>query len=309
MKRFKLYMLPLLVLSLCTFSCREGKKGPQEGKLNVLCTTSMIGESVSHIVGDSVNLVTLMGAGVDPHLYKPTPSDLKELEKADIIILNGLHLEGKMAEVLSKLEGKQIIHMSELVIDKSRFINNTQFAEAQDPHFWFDTDLWKESLGFLTDMFRQLDKKNADYYYANWKQYEQDIIETETYVAEELSQVPDSLRVLITSHDAFSYLGRKFDIEVKGLQGISTVVEFGLKDVADIVDFIVERNIRSIFVESTVSDKAMQAVVDGVEGKGGTVTIGGILYGDAVGDKDKPEGTYLGMLRHNAHTISTGLNH
>ena len=307
MKKLIRYMLPILMLSLVLFSCREGEKEAKTGKLKILCTTSMIGESMSRIVGDSMELVTLMGPGVDPHLYKPTPSDLKKMEEADIIVLNGLHLEGKMAEVLGKLKTKQILHMSEFVLDKNRFINNTEFENAQDPHFWFDTDLWKESLGFITDLFRQLDKKNADYYYSNWKKYEAEIIETEDYVAKQMSQIPDTSKVLITSHDAFSYLGRKFDIEVRGLQGISTVVEFGLKDVADIVDFIVERDIKSIFVESTVSDKAMQAVVDGVKEKGGEVRIGGTLYGDALGDPDAPEGTYLGMLKHNAKTISNGL--
>lgn len=296
-----------MMIALFMVSCREGDKSEQQGKLTVLCTTSMIGESVSHIVGDSVNLVTLMGPGVDPHLYKPTPSDLKELEKADVIVLNGLHLEGKMADVLGKLKSKKIVYLSDLVEDQSKFINNTEFAEAQDPHFWFDTGLWKEALGNFTDILRQLDTTNADYYYTNWQSYEDEMKSVEDYVALELNKVPDSLKVLITSHDAFSYLGRKFDIEVRGLQGISTVVEFGLKDVSDIVAFIVDRNIKSIFVESTVSDKAMKAVIDGVEAKGGAVKIGGTLYGDAIGDKDKTEGTYLGMLKHNANTISNGL--
>lgn len=305
----KKIVLFALLATLTLFSCREGKDNTTtHKKLNVLCTSSMIGESVSHIVGDSVVFTTMMGPGVDPHLYKPTPKDLKAMDEADVIILNGLHLEGKVAEVLGKLkDGKTIIYMSDLVADQSRFINNTEFEGSQDPHFWFDTDLWKESLSGVTKKLSELDSSNATYFQNNWKNYEKEINEAETFVNEQMALISDSSRVLITSHDAFSYLGRKFNIEVRGLQGISTVAEFGLKDIANLVDYVVEKDVKSLFVESTVSDKAMKAVIDGVKEKAPEIKIGGTLYSDALGAKDAMEGSYTGMLKYNAKTIAEGL--
>lgn len=298
-----LFALAITIFSSCTNERDNGGKG-----LTILCTTSIIGESLSHIVGDSVELKTMMGPGVDPHLYKPTPKDLTAMKNADVIILNGLHLEGKMSEVLGKLsKGKTIIYMSDMIQDQTQFINHSGLENAQDPHFWFDTNLWKEALEGVTEKISEIDMKNASFYNSNWNKYKLEIETTEKVVEHEMEKIPDSLRILITNHDAFSYLGRKFNIKVRGLQGISTVAEFGLKDITDVVEFIIENKVKSIFIESIVSDKAMKAIVDGVKEKGGYVSIGGMLYADALGDAKSKEGTYLGMLEYNAKTIAVGL--
>ncbi len=264
----------------------------------------MIADAVQHIAGDLATVDALMGPGVDPHLYKATGSDLNKLNKADLIFYNGLHLEGKMTEVLAKLgKKKPAIGLG----DKLPEANLINYGTAHDPHIWFDVKLWSGTLPLIADALKAFDASNAITYTTNADNYKKELDELHAWVQQEMNTIPPDQRVLVTAHDAFEYFGKAYGIEVKGLQGISTVSEYGLKDVTNMVDLLVGRKIKAVFVESSVSDKALKAVVEGAADKGHTITIGGTLFSDAMGAADKPEGTYLGMVRYNVKTIVEAL--
>lgn len=284
--------------------CTGGEESASDdGRLRIACTTGMIADAVQHVAGDRAIVNSLMGPGVDPHLYKATQGDLRRLTDADIIFYNGLHLEGKMGEILEKVgRMKPVIAVAES-IPESQLINTTAFAGAHDPHLWFDVALWSEVVAYIGETMQQQDTSHADQYRENALHYQEELRQLHGRVREQIATIPASQRVMITAHDAFAYFGRAYDIEVRGLQGISTVSEYGLKDVAELVDFIVERKIRAVFVESSVPPKALEAVVEGCAASGHEVRIGGTLFSDAMGEEGTPEGTYTGMVEHNVRTI------
>jgi len=294
------------VLSLLV-GCSAPENDNQSGSLNIITTTGMIEDAVKNIVGDSASVQALMGPGVDPHLYKATQGDLKKLTGADLIFYNGLHLEGKMAEVLEKLGAtKPVIAVAEKITEE-RLRRVPEFNDSHDPHIWFDVDLWKEAVKQIDISMQNIDTKNKDYYHQNATRYLQRLDSLHQAVQQQIATIPKQQRVLITAHDAFGYFGDAYDIEVKGLQGISTLSEYGLRDVSDLTEFIADRNIKAVFVETSVSEKAINAVVEGCKQKGVDVSIGGSLYSDAMGEKGTPEGTYIGMVGANVNTIVTAL--
>lgn len=269
-----------------------------------MTTTGMIADAVQQVAGEYATVVALMGPGVDPHLYKATGSDLNKLNQADLIFYNGLHLEGKMTEVLAKLgQKKPAIGVGDK-LPKESLINH---GAAHDPHIWFDVKLWSGTLPIIVEALSTFDTTHAQGYATNAANYQKKLDELHTWVQQELNTIPPDQRVLVTAHDAFEYFGKAYGIEVEGLQGISTVSEYGLKDVTNMVDLLVGRKIKAVFVESSVSDKALKAVVEGAADKGHTIAIGGTLYSDAMGAADKPQGTYVGMVRHNVKTIVEAL--
>lgn len=299
----------LFALSLAMLSCSAPGNGENQaaGIDKIVCTTGMIADAVQHVVGEQAEVEALMGPGVDPHLYKATQGDLRRLNSADVIFYNGLHLEGKMGEVLEKLGRlKPVIPVGE-AIPETELINTTAYAGAYDPHLWFDVALWSEVVAYIGEKMQELDPEHAAEYRENARRYQQELLALDRHIADQVATIPKPQRVMITAHDAFEYFGRAYDIEVRGLQGISTLSEYGLKDVTDLVNFIVDREIRAVFVESSVPRKALEAVVEGCAGKGHEVKIGGTLFSDAMGAAGTPEGTYTGMVQHNVRTIVESL--
>lgn len=294
------------VMAMLVISCAAPSTKEKGDKLNILTTTGIIADVVQNIVGDKADVIALMGPGVDPHLYKATQSDLSKMNEADVIFYNGLHLEGKMVEVLEKLSHRKPVKAVSDVLDKS-VLRKAPTGDAIDPHIWPDVSLWAqvaESIG--AELIKQ-DTANAAFYKANTKAYVAQLMELNEWAGAELATIPAEQRILVTAHDAFEYFGVAYNVEVKGLQGISTVSDFGLQDVKMLVDLIVERNIKAVFVESSVSQRSINAVVEGAQERGHNVTIGGTLYSDALGAADTPEGTYIGMIRYNVNTIVEAL--
>ena len=286
-------------------ACQPKQKEAQRERLMIVTTTGMIADAVKNVTGDGADVISLMGAGVDPHLYKATQGDLQKLTDADVIFYNGLHLEGKMAEVLEKLgRTKTVIPVTQSIQeDKLRLITEG----IHDPHIWFDVKLWKNAVLAVEKTLSEVDSAKQEIYKANVARYLLQLDSLDNAVSTQIQSIPAPQRVLITAHDAFGYFGDAYAMEVRGLQGISTVSEFGLKDVTALVDFIISRKIKAIFVETSVSEKSINAVIEGCKNKGWQVSIGGSLYSDAMGEANTPEGTYIGMVSKNVSTIVSAL--
>jgi len=301
-----IWIIVLASILILVIGCSEQKTN-DSGKLIVVATTGMIGDVVKNIAGDKVELTTLMGPGVDPHLYKTTKGDLDLLYYADIVFYNGLHLEAKMAEILKKMSSsKTTIPVAE-VVDSSLLHYPEHFEGFPDPHVWFDLSLWITAVENIGNVLQVKDTINADFYKKNTLAYLDTLRVLDNYVREQISLIPKNQRVLITAHDAFGYFGKAYNIEVRGLQGISTVTEAGLHDVTQMVDMLVERKIKAVFVESSVPKKAINSVVEGCKSRDHQIIIGGELFSDAMGQPGTSEGTYTGMVRHNVNAIVSSL--
>ncbi len=296
----------IAAILLVAVSCRL-EETERKGPLNIVTTTGIIEDVVENIVGDSAEVSTLMGPGTDPHLYKPTPGDIELLDEADVIISNGLHLEGKMADMLEKygLE-KPVIKVSD-GIEKAELIKSADFDDSFDPHIWFDTQIWMNGMEYVAKELARIEGDTSGYFVNNFEAYKEQVEELDQSIRSSLASISDSSRVLITSHDAFSYFGRRYGIEVKGIQGVSTLSEVGLKDISNMVDFVIDRKIKSIFVETSTSDKTAQSIVDGAKDKGYELSLDGPLYSDALGEPDSDGGNYIGMIKANVQVIVDGL--
>ena len=278
---------------------------PQSDRIQVVTTISQIGEPIGVIGGDRVEVESLMGPGVDPHLYKATQGDINKLQNADIILYSGRHLEGNMGVVFEKMsESKTTIGLGES-LDKEKLLMDEE--GAIDPHIWFDVDLWKEALDVAVEELKKLSPDDADYFEENKQKYFSQLDELKKEAVEKISSIPEEQRVLVTAHDAFGYFGRLYDIEVIGLQGLSTEDEVGLSDIQSTVQLLIEKQVPAVFVESSINQSSIRAVIDGASKEGLEVTLGGELYSDAMGAKGTEEGTYLGMYRHNVNTIYQAL--
>ncbi|HAA12983.1 MAG TPA: manganese transporter [Cytophagales bacterium] len=303
----KIQGLILLFLATITLGC-GGNEKESSNRLKVVTTTGMLGDAVRNIVGDSAEVVSLMGPGVDPHLYKATQGDLTQLNRADLIIYNGLFLEGKMGDVFSRLQRTKPIVAAAENLDSTFLLSGDAIGKAIDPHVWFDVSLWRQVVLHLGEVLAEQSPELAEYFQDNAKQYAEQLVALDEEVATAIATIPEGQRVLITAHDAFGYFGNRYQIEVEGLQGISTLSEPGIRDVTELVDLITERKIKAVFVETSVSDKSIQAVVTGCRERGHEVSIGGSLFSDAMGAEDTPEGTYPGMVRSNVRIIVDALH-
>lgn len=272
-----------------------------------MCTTGMLADALQRVVGEEGQVEALMGPGVDPHLYKATQGDLRALRKADLIFYNGLHLEGKLGEILDRFGEEKPVYALGESLDSAVLLNTSGYAGAYDPHIWFDLQLWSEVVGAAVEKLSEHRPEEAAVFQKRARTFRDSLTAMDAWVREEIQGIPEAQRVMITAHDAFGYFGRAYGIEVRGLQGISTVSEFGLKDVTSLVDFITGRGVKAIFVESSVPEKSLRAVVEGCARRGHEVRIGGTLYSDAMGEAGTPEGTYPGMVRHNVKTIVDAL--
>lgn len=303
-----LSLLCFLLLSAgCTPEDSSGAMAKRQGKLYIVTTTGILADAVQNIAGDRAEVEALMGPGVDPHLYKAALGDLQKLREADIIIYNGLHLEGKMGEVLEKLSRQQTVWAAAEGLPDKSLRRNPDFPDSPDPHVWFDVQLWGQLVNHLSGKLQSQDPTNAANYKRNTAAYAQKLDSLHRWAKKQIGSIPASQRYLITAHDAFGYFGDAYGIQVRGLQGISTVSEFGLQDVSALVNFIVDRKIKAVFVETSVSEKAIEAVIEGCRQKGHDIKIGGNLYSDALGEATGPAGTYIGMVRANVEKIVTAL--
>lgn len=301
----KKLLLPTLLL-LMFWACSPTEK-EDNGKINIVATTGMVADVAKNVGGDSVSVIALMGPGVDPHLYKATQGDLGKLRQADIIFYNGLLLEGKIGEVFEKLERIKTVIPVARGIDENQLMDDPIYQGAYDPHIWFDVSMWINTIEEVTSTLIETSPENADFFRSNAEAYRKELTDLHQWVIDRMQTIPPAKRVLITAHDAFNYFGRAYDIEVRGLQGISTLSEFGLKDRVDLIDYIVEKQIKAVFVETSVSQKNIKAIVEGCAQKGHKVKIGGNLFSDAMGAAGTPEGTYIGMVKANVNTIVEAL--
>lgn len=278
------------------------------GPIRVVTTVGMISDVVEQVGGGRVEVVGLMGPGIDPHLYKASEGDLRRLERADVVFYAGLHLEAKMADVLERIGGRRATQAVTDPIPRSQLLRPAAFEGQFDPHVWFDVELWAYAVRQVRDTLSELDPASTELYGANAAAYLAELEELDAYVAAQAARVPEERRVIITAHDAFGYFGKAYGFEVRGLQGISTASEAGAGDVQELARFIAEKRIPSIFVESSVSPRTIEAVREAVRSRGFDVQVGRPLFSDAMGDDGTPEGTYVGMVRHNVDAIVEGLS-
>lgn len=306
MRALALVAVAGIVLAACgTDVSDNGDVADRE--INVIATTGMIADAVRNVGGDRVDVTGLMGPGVDPHLYRPTASDVSALENADIIFYNGLELEGRMTDIFVRMAASKPTVAVAAELPEDRLQEPPEFDGKFDPHVWFDVDLWLLTIQVVQDALTELDPGSADLYQENAANYMAELRELDSYVQEQIDTIPEAGRVLITAHDAFGYFGLRYGVEVIGLQGTSTAAEAGAADVQDLAELIVERQIKAIFVESSVPRATIEAVQSAVESQGHEVAIGGELFSDAMGADGTPEGTYIGMVRHNVDTIAGAL--
>lgn len=300
----------LFLLTACAGPGDEdaGGAGPDADRpLRVVATTGMIGDTATRIIGDLGEVLTLMGPGIDPHLFKASESDVRKLAEADLVLYNGLHLEGKMGDILVKMaRDRPVVAVSEQVPEDA-LREPPEFAGQYDPHIWFNVGLWSYTVEPIVDALIALRPDHASDFRARGEALRHELVELDRWVAERIEEIPESDRVLVTAHDAFGYFGERYGIEVVGIQGISTLSEAGLQDVDRVVDLVVDRRIKAIFVESSVSRRSIEAVIAACADRGHEVVIGGELFSDAMGPAGTDEGTYPGMVRHNVDTIVDSL--
>lgn len=302
MKSIFIVLAALIIIPGCSSPEKVNRTKP-----HIVATTSMLYDALINIGKDSITAEAIMGPGVDPHLYKATQGDLAKFKNADMIVFNGIQLEGKMSDILKKLGMQKPVVAAAEAIPKEMLLSAVGYQDAYDPHVWFDINRWKIAVEEIAKALTTEDSVNAAYYRNNANIYLNQLTELDSFVRQELEKIPTSQRILVTAHDAFGYFGDSYGIQVKGLQGISTVADFGLKDIAEIIDLIIENNIKAIFVETSVSEKSINAVITGCQEKGHNVKVGGYLYSDAMGALGTEEGTYLGMFKKNVKTIVESL--
>jgi manganese/zinc/iron transport system substrate-binding protein len=298
----------ILTIALLLSACAPETNNNPAGKLKVVTTIGMIADIVRIVGGEHVEVTALMGPGVDPHLYKASEGDVRRLQNANIIFYSGLHLEAQMGEVMEKMNdfGIKTFAVTDK-IDRSILLANPQYPDQYDPHVWFDVTMWMKAVEQVRETLAETDPANGSDYEANATAYLAQLEELHQYVLSQAETLPAEKRIIITAHDAFNYFGRAYGFEVRGLQGISTEAQAGTADVQTLAGFIVEKRIPAIFVESSVPQRNVEAVQAAVQAQGFDVQIGGSLFSDAMGSEGTPEGTYVGMVRHNIDTIVTAL--
>ncbi len=279
---------------------------PKAGPFTAVATVGMVGDIVRNVAGPRAEVTAIMGAGVDPHLYTPTRDDVALLARADIIFYSGLLLEGKMGQTLDSFgKKKTVVAVTSRIPDEYLF--HTTEGHHPDPHVWMDVSGWMKATEAVVDALAEYDPSNAQEYRDRGAAYLAELRRLDEYAREVLRSIPEESRVMVTAHDAFSYMARAYGLEVHGIQGISTESEAGLADLKRLVDLLVERRVKAVFVESSVSEKNVRALIEGAKSRGHAVEIGGELYSDAMGPSGTYEGTYIGMIDHNVTIIARSL--
>jgi len=281
--------------------------GPASYPYDITCTVGMVTDITRHVAGDKATVKGIMGEGVDPHTYTPGASDVQMIRNADVVFFNGLMLEGKMQNMLVRTarQGKAVYGVTEIIEDQYIM---TEADGLYDPHVWMDVQGWIRAVDAAAGSLSEYDKENAAYYRNQAETYQKKLKLLDAYVKHAIGSIPKKQRVMVTAHDAFNYFGRAYNIEVKGIQGLSTQSEASVRRINALRDMLVERDIHAVFVETSVAEKNVKALIEGAQAKGHEVKIGGSLYSDAMGQPGTYEGTYIGMIDHNATTIARALD-
>jgi manganese/zinc/iron transport system substrate-binding protein len=280
---------------------------PAVAQITVVATTGMIADTARAIGGDHVDVRALMGPGVDPHAYRQTRSDIVAMTRADLVLWHGLYLEAQMEDFFEDLGRRRMVVPVAEAMPRNLLLAHEDYDNRFDPHVWMDPDLWRHVAAEIRDALAEVDPENAAFYLASAESFLTELDTVSAYAREALASVPDDSRVLLTAHDAFNYFGQAYGFEVLGIQGISTESEAGLVRIAELVDLLVARDIRAVFVESSVSDRNIRALIEGAAARGHEVRIGGELFSDAMGEPGSYEGTYIGMIDHNVTIITRSL--
>ncbi|GAK11752.1 metal ABC transporter solute-binding protein, Zn/Mn family [Geomicrobium sp. JCM 19039] len=298
----------MVALTACGTEETEGDASSSgDDPIQVVSTIGQLDDAVTNIGGDLVDNHALMGPGIDPHMYNASQGDVQLLDDADIVFYNGLNLEANMEDILEQMgQGKPVYAVGNNV-PEDMIKADEEEQNMPDPHIWFDIDLWSYAVEEVRDGLIELDPDNEDVYTENAETYLSELTEVQEWAYSEIEQIEQDQRVLVTAHDAFQYFGDAFDFDVLGLQGISTEAEYGLSDVQRIIDEMIERDITAVFGETSVSDSAIEAVIQGAGQQGHDVEHGGELYSDAMGEEGTEEGTYIGMYRANVSQVVDAL--
>lgn len=307
--RLILIALSLTVMIPALIGCGKDSARDGQKKLQVVATTTMLTDLVKEIGGDDVSVQGLMGPGVDPHLYQASAGDVTAMSKADVVVYNGVHLEGKMGSIFDNLakQNKTTIRVSD-ALDPSPLLDfEEDGVSTKDPHIWFDVANWKLAAKAVYEGLAKADPAHKENFQKRYESYLTKLDEADAYIKAQAESIPKESRVLVTAHDAFQYFARAYGFEVKGLQGVSTATEAGTQDMNELVQFIVDHKIKAIFVESSVPHKTIEAVQEACKAKGWNVSIGGELYSDSLGSEGTEGGTYIGMVKTNIDTIAKAL--
>ena len=303
--------LLLVIAAAALGGCSEVPTATPEAlasrQVRVAATTNFITDLARRIGGDRVRVTGLMGPGVDPHMYKASAGDVKTLAEADLVLYGGLELEGKMGDVFERLGDYRPTLAVTDAIPREQLLAEPQYPDRYDPHVWFDPALWEHAARTTADALGDLDPAHAREYERNADAFVRDLRALDAYARRRLADIPERSRVLVTSHDAFRYLGRRYGLEVVAIQGISTATEATTADVERVARVIADRDVRSVFVESSVPAQTIDAVLASAADRGAEAGIGEELFSDAAGAEGTPEGTYIGMVRHNVDAIADGL--
>lgn len=300
------------LLALACMGCQGDARQPSDGKLHIVATTSIIADTARMIGGETVHVDALMGPGIDPHRYSPTAGDLSRVAAADVILSNGLHLEGKMADVLAR-PGRRVVSIAiGDKIDSARLMHVEDGDGPFDPHIWMDPLVWAEAAKTISEALQNADPANASQYAERTRTLVQELEDLHREIQSAVETIPTQRRILVTSHDAFGYYGRAYGLQVRGLQGVSTVAETSTKDVTELASFLGSQRVPAVFCETSVPPRGLEAVLDSVrtQYKHNVRLIGDeqSLYSDALGPPDSPGATYFSMLRHNTRVIVQALS-
>jgi manganese/zinc/iron transport system substrate-binding protein len=280
------------------------------GALQVVCTTGPVSDMLRNVGGEHVKVIGLMGPGVDPHLYRAVPSDFERLSEADIIFYNGLHLEGRMADLFERLsKRKATFAVTQSLVDAKhpKLRKPPEFEGYYDPHVWHDPQLWAECVKFVAKVLSDKDPAHRDEYARNRDAYLEQLKEADNYCREQLSTIPKEQRALVTAHDAFNYFCSAYGLTGMPLKGVSTEDNVTIGRMDEVVAFLVDRKVKAVFVESAVAPQIVKALIEPCRRAGHEVRIGGELYADALGPAGSGADNYLGMIKANVDTIVSAL--
>ncbi len=297
----------ILTLLICSLFLLSGCDNPTQKKPTIVSTTGMINDIAKNIGGDAITPISLMGPGIDPHLYKASAGDVQTLNNANLILYNGLHLEAKMIDIFEKMNQKKPTIAISKNIPKNKLNVSPDYKDFPDPHIWFDVSLWIMATKEVTNALIKLAPDNEKQFKKNETVYIKKLNSLNNWITAQINQIPIKNRHLVTAHDAFSYFGDAYNFNVVGLQGISTAAQANTKDIQNTATIILQHKIPTIHIESSVPIRQIQALQAAVKAKGWNVSIGKTLYTDALGDPNTPEGTYIGMMKHNVMSIVNGL--
>ncbi len=300
-----------LLAGLAVAGCGGGGDGStptRQATPSVVATTTVVADLVRTVAGDAVTVTGLMGPGIDPHLYKPSAGDVRRMGGAAAVFYNGLHLEGKMTDVLEQMDARGIPTVAVTsCVPADELIASEGYPGMHDPHVWFDVRLWAATVPCVTDVLAELAPDAADAIRGRGEEYRRRLEALDDEVRRRLEAIPSERRVLVTAHDAFSYFGRAYGLEVLGLLGVSTAAEAGTGDVQRLAEEIARRRIPAVFVETSVPERYVRALRDAVAARGFEVSLGGSLYSDALGNPGTTQETYVGTVRSNVETIAAAL--